>query len=87
MIVIRWKGKKDNLRTLKRKYELDQNALKRRINEKEQLMPIEKTFNIEFKDIGLKLDNGIEIMKGVSGCLYAGRICAIMVHLEIMIFI
>ena len=73
-----WKLKADGVRQLKRKRELDQTALKNRINEKEQLPKLERTFNIEFENLGLRLDNGVEIMKNVSGTLYAGRTCAIM---------
>lgn len=73
-----WKIKADAVRELKRKRELDQTALKNRLNEKAQLARLERTFNIEFEDLGLKLDNGVEIMKNVSGTLYAGRTCAIM---------
>lgn len=73
-----WKTKSDAVRELKRKRELDQTALKNRLNEKAQLAKLEKTFNIEFDNLGLRLDNGVEIMKNVSGTLYSGRTCAIM---------
>ncbi|KAI9294493.1 hypothetical protein K502DRAFT_365782 [Neoconidiobolus thromboides FSU 785] len=35
-------------------------------------------FEINFENLGLKLPNGIEIMKGVTGKLSSGRTCAIM---------
>ncbi len=53
-------------------------AIKARLETKPEMKKLEKTFTIEFEDLGLKLANGVEIMKGVSGTLYAGRTCAIM---------
>ncbi|KAJ3124578.1 hypothetical protein HK098_000974 [Nowakowskiella sp. JEL0407] len=37
-----------------------------------------RMFDIEFKDLGYTLPNGVQIMKGVSGRLSPGRLCAIM---------
>ncbi|KAJ3303577.1 hypothetical protein HDV03_003654 [Kappamyces sp. JEL0829] len=73
-----WKAKTDMIRESKRKSQLDQTALKARLDDKPDIKALEKTFTIEFDDLGLKLPNGIEIMKGVSGTLYSGRTCAIM---------
>ncbi|KAJ3126574.1 hypothetical protein HK098_007403 [Nowakowskiella sp. JEL0407] len=42
------------------------------------LDPLTKKFNISFEGLGLKLPNGMEIMKGVSGSFKSGRIAAIM---------
>ncbi|ORX95418.1 hypothetical protein K493DRAFT_372167, partial [Basidiobolus meristosporus CBS 931.73] len=42
------------------------------------LSRVKKRFEIKFEDIGLRLPNGVEIMKGVSGELRPGRTCAIM---------
>ncbi|CAI2163804.1 207_t:CDS:10 [Funneliformis geosporum] len=43
-----------------------------------KLEPVSRTFDIEFKNLGLILPNGIEIMKGVSGKLSKRKTCAIM---------
>ncbi|KAI8592950.1 hypothetical protein BDZ88DRAFT_406657 [Geranomyces variabilis] len=37
-----------------------------------------RRFDIEFDNLGLTLPDGVEIMKGVSGTLKAGRLCAVM---------
>ncbi|KAJ3271886.1 hypothetical protein HK104_004610, partial [Borealophlyctis nickersoniae] len=38
----------------------------------------QRKFDISFSDLSLVLPNGVEIMKGVTGKLNAGRLCAIM---------
>ncbi|KAJ3159427.1 hypothetical protein HDU86_001745 [Geranomyces michiganensis] len=37
-----------------------------------------RRFDIQFDNLGLTLPDGVEIMKGVSGTLKAGRLCAVM---------
>ncbi|TPX56194.1 hypothetical protein PhCBS80983_g04712 [Powellomyces hirtus] len=37
-----------------------------------------RRFDINFHNLGLRLPNGVEIMKGVSGSLKSGRLCAVM---------
>lgn len=43
-----------------------------------KLTKVEKTFDIEFENLGLFLPSGVEIMNNVSGRLRSGRTCAIM---------
>ncbi|KAI9219282.1 P-loop containing nucleoside triphosphate hydrolase protein [Blastocladiella britannica] len=49
-------------------------TLPRRVAEAER----RRVFDIQFHNLGLTLHNGAEILKGVSGELKAGRLCAVM---------
>ena len=77
-MLYRWKQSVDVVREVKRKQQLEEVAMKTKFTDKPAIKPLEKTFTIEFENLGLKLENGIEIMKGVTGALYAGRTCAVM---------
>ena len=46
--------------------------------QKRNLLRLERTFDVEYRDLGLTLSNGTSIMSGVSGTLRSGRTCAIM---------
>ncbi|KAI8902412.1 hypothetical protein BC833DRAFT_573455 [Globomyces pollinis-pini] len=70
--------KAEHLREIKRKKELALIHDISRHSEKPEIQRLEKTFDIEFENLGLKLPNGVEIMKGVTGSLRSGRCCAIM---------
>ncbi|CAJ0905059.1 2521_t:CDS:10 [Entrophospora sp. SA101] len=48
------------------------------LTQKTKLNPLSKTFDIEFKNLGLILSNGVEIIRGITGSLQHGRTCAIM---------
>ncbi|KAJ3269984.1 hypothetical protein HDV01_000747 [Terramyces sp. JEL0728] len=76
-----WKTKADSIREGKRKGELEQTAAAARFARNMQdnsMDKLERTFDIEFENLGLMLPSGVEIMKGVTGTLRAGRTCAIM---------
>ncbi|ORZ40454.1 hypothetical protein BCR44DRAFT_1411441 [Catenaria anguillulae PL171] len=49
-------------------------TLPRRVAEAER----KRLFDVQFADLGLKLPNGVEVLRGVSGELKAGRVCAIL---------
>lgn len=51
----------------------------RKVIETVKLSRLTHTIDIKFKDLGLVLANGVEIMKGVTGVLRSGRTTAIMV--------
>ncbi|KAJ2998350.1 hypothetical protein HDV02_004565 [Globomyces sp. JEL0801] len=77
-VLFSFKQKADVLREKKRKEELLLAGRAAKYNDKPEIEKLKTTFDIEFNDLGLRLPNGIEIMKGVSGKLGAGRTCAIM---------
>ncbi|KAI8897471.1 hypothetical protein BC833DRAFT_593660 [Globomyces pollinis-pini] len=72
------KKRGDIVRDEKHKRELENLLDPTFLEEKPQLARLDRTFDIEFENLGLKLESGIEIMKNVSGTLRAGRTCAIM---------
>jgi ATPase subunit of ABC transporter with duplicated ATPase domains len=73
-----WKNGADIIREKKRKSELVDAAMLLRMQDKPDVHALEKTFTIEFENLGLTLPNGLEIMSQVNGVLRSGRVCAIM---------
>ncbi|KAJ3324918.1 hypothetical protein HDV06_005506 [Boothiomyces sp. JEL0866] len=84
----KWKDRADGMRERKRKQELESVGVDMaHVDNKTELSKLSRTFDIEFENLGLKLPNGIEIMKGVTGSLRSGRTCAIMGPSGILTFI
>jgi ABC-type multidrug transport system ATPase subunit len=74
----KWKLKADAIHQLQKAEKFSLASQIARVEEKPDVGRLEKTFDIRFDDLGLKLPNGVEIMKGVTGELRSGRTCAIM---------
>nr|CAG8559796.1 11525_t:CDS:10 [Entrophospora candida] len=77
MIVILVLYVQERIESLKTK-KYQQLLVDQSLTQKTKLNPISKTFDIEFKNIGLTLPNGVEIIRGITGSLQHGRTCAIM---------
>ena len=76
-IVFHYKNHADIEHEIKRKAEIKDVDQNYRVNHA-RLNRLQKTFDIEFQNIGCILGNGIEIMGNVSGALRSGRCMAIM---------
>ena len=75
-ILFHYKAKADSEQSLKRKKELEHTV--KFDSEKPMLKRLDKTFDIEFQNLGCVLPNGVEIMGNVTGKLMSGRCTAVM---------
>jgi hypothetical protein len=62
---------------LKHKQELDLLINPKLIAEKPVLKKLDQRFDIEFRNLGLRMKNGVDLLNGVSGKFDSGRTCAI----------
>jgi hypothetical protein len=54
-MLYRWKDSVEKLREVKRKQQLEEVGLKSKFSDRPEIKPLEKTFTIEFENLGLKL--------------------------------
>lgn len=80
IVLFKWKAASDQVRCLKHKFEIESLNGKSSVSLKDvpALARLDKTFDIQFDNLGLTLPSGITIMSRVSGRLSSGRTTAIM---------
>jgi ABC-type multidrug transport system ATPase subunit len=71
------KHRSDKIREARYNYLLLYGYSQKRTKRTGRIMNAEKRFDIAFNDLGLVLPTGVQIMKGVTGELKSGRLCAI----------